>query len=68
MDLFRLASIPAINRTNEARQKTDEARRMALAMAVLTQVRVSVERYKLAVVDQEPAAESGRVDQRLASV
>ena len=44
MDLFRLASIPAINRTNEARQKTDEARRMALAMAVLTQVRVSVER------------------------
>lgn len=68
MDLFRLASIPAINRTNEARQKTDEARRMALAMAVLTQVRVSVERYKLAVVDQELAAESSRVDQRLASV
>jgi outer membrane protein TolC len=68
MDLFRLAAIPAINRTNEARQKTDEARRMALAMAVLTQVRVSVERYKLAVVDQELAAESSRVDQRLASV
>lgn len=68
MDLFRLAAIPAINRTNEARQKTDEARRMALAMAVITQVRVSVERYKLAVVDQDLAAESSRVDQRLASV
>lgn len=68
MDLFRLASIPAIQRTNEARIKTDEARRMALAMAVLTQVRVSVERYKLAVVDQELAAESSRVDQRLSSV
>ena len=68
MDLFRLASIPAINRTNEARQKTDEARRQALAMAVLTQVRVSVERYKLAVVDQDLAAESSRVDQRLSSV
>ena len=68
MDLLRLASIPAINRTNEARQKTDEARRQALAMAVLTQVRVSVERYKLAVVDQELAAESSRVDQRLSSV
>lgn len=68
MDLFRLASIPAINRTNEARQKTDEARRQALAMAVLTQVRVSVERYRLAVVDQDLAAESSRVDQRLSSV
>ncbi|MDM0057559.1 TolC family protein [Variovorax fucosicus] len=68
MDLFRLAAIPAINRTNEARKRTDEARRQALAMAVITQVRVSVERYKLAVVDQELAAESSRVDQRLASV
>ncbi|MET0540187.1 MAG: TolC family protein [Variovorax sp.] len=68
MDLIRLAAIPAIQRTNEARQKTDEARRMALTMAVLTQVRVSVERYKLAVVDQDLAAESSRVDQRLSSV
>jgi len=68
MDLLRLASIPAIKRTNEARLRTDEARRMALSMAVVTQVRVSVERYKLAVVDQELAAESSRVDQRLASV
>lgn len=68
IDLLRLASIPAINRTNEARAKTDEARRQALAMAVITQVRVSVERYKLARVDQELAAESSRVDQRMASV
>ena len=68
MDLFRLAAIPAIRRTNEARLRTDEARRQALAMAVLTQVRVSTERYKLALVDQELAAESSRVDQRLASV
>ncbi|PBI94952.1 Outer membrane efflux protein [Variovorax boronicumulans] len=68
MDLFRLAAIPAINRTNDARKKTDEARRLALTMAVVTQVRVSAERYKLAVVDQELAAESSRVDQRMASV
>ncbi|RYZ11455.1 MAG: TolC family protein, partial [Comamonadaceae bacterium] len=68
MDLLRLAAIPAIRRTNEARLKSDEARRMALAMAVLTQVRVSIERYKLAVVDQELASESSRVDQRLSSV
>ncbi|RST55187.1 TolC family protein [Variovorax sp. MHTC-1] len=68
MDLFRLAAIPAIKRTNEARLRNDEARRLALSMAVITQVRVAVERYKLAVVDQELAAESSRVDQRMASV
>lgn len=68
MDLFRLAAIPAIKRTNEARKATDEARRLALSMAVLTQVRVSAERYQLALVDQELAAESSRVDQRLSSV
>jgi outer membrane protein TolC len=68
MDLFRLAAIPAIKRTNEARVRNDEARRLALSMAVITQVRVAAERYKLALVDQELAAESSRVDQRLASV
>lgn len=68
MDLFRLAAIPAIRRTNDARKATDEARRLALSMAVLTQVRVSVERYQLALVDQELAADSSRVDQRLSSM
>ena len=68
MNLFRLAGIPAIRRTNEARMKVDEARRMALGMAVLTQVRVSVERYKLAVYDHRLAEQSAQVDQRLASV
>ncbi|QWT20200.1 TolC family protein [Bacillus sp. NP157] len=68
MNLIRLAGIPAIKRTNEARIKVDDARRMALSMAVVTQVRVSVERYKLAVYDHQLAAESASVDQRLASV
>jgi len=68
MNLIRLAGLPAIKRTNEARMKVDDARRMALSMAVLTQVRVSVERYKLAVYDHQLAQESAQVDQRLASV
>ena len=67
-NLFRLAGIPAIERTNEARKNADEARRMALSMAVITQVRVSVERYRLANVDYQLAQEATRVDQRLASV
>lgn len=68
INLFKLASLPAIERTNEARAKADEARRLALSMAVITQVRVSAERYRLAVLDYELAAESTRVDQRLAAV
>lgn len=68
LDLFRLASLPARKRTNEARLEMDEARRLALSMAVLTQVRVAVERYKLALYDHRIAEESARVDQRLASI
>jgi hypothetical protein len=68
MNLVRLAGIPAIKRTNKARMEVDDARRMALSMAVVTQVRVSVERYKLAVYDHDLALESASVDQRLASI
>jgi len=68
MNLFRLAGVPAIKRTNKARLEVDDARRMALSMAVLTQVRVSIERYKLAVYDHQLAQESAQVDQRLASI
>ncbi|WP_368299418.1 TolC family protein [Kluyvera sichuanensis] len=68
MNLFKLISIPAINNNNDARKQTDDARRMALSMAVLTQVRVAVERYKLAVYDFQIADQSAQVDQRLASI
>ncbi|MEJ8845104.1 TolC family protein [Variovorax rhizosphaerae] len=68
VNLVRLLAYPTIKSTNEARAETDQARRLALTMAVITQVRVSVERYKLTVLDYELAAESSRVDQRLASV
>ncbi|GAA4325751.1 hypothetical protein GCM10023144_08410 [Pigmentiphaga soli] len=68
MNLLRLAGLPTLRKTNEARLKADDARRQALSMAVITQVRVAVERYKLAMVDHDLAAESTRVDQRLASI
>ncbi len=66
MNLFRLAALPLTQRANEQSEKTDDARRLALSMAVLTQVRVSVQRYALAMSDVELADESNRVDQRLA--
>lgn len=66
-NMLRLLSVPAINRTHEAQTANDEARRLALTMAVLTQVRVAVERYRLALSELEVARESSLVDQRLAS-
>jgi hypothetical protein len=65
-NLLKTLSLPAVNRAQEAQVKTDEMRRMALSMAILTQIRVAVERYRLALNDLEIAQESNQVDQRLA--
>ncbi|HWL28443.1 MAG TPA: TolC family protein [Burkholderiaceae bacterium] len=64
-NLFRLASLPALQRAHDAQAKTDDYRRMALGMAVLTQVRIGVQRYALAKADLKLAEESARVDERL---
>lgn len=64
-NLFRLAALPALKKANEAQARTDDYRRMALGMAVLTQVRIGVQRYALAKADLELAEESSRVDERL---
>jgi outer membrane protein TolC len=65
MNLFRLASIPSIQRANEAQKQVDEARRMAQAMAVMTQVRVATLRYGLSVSEYDQVSQSASVDQRL---
>lgn len=64
-NLFRLASLPTLMRAKEAQARTDDYRRLALGMAVLTQVRIGVQRYALAKSDLALARESARVDQRL---
>jgi outer membrane protein TolC len=64
-NLMRLLAYPSIEKSNEARLKVDDARRLALSMAVITQVRVAIERYNLAVRDFENADEASKVDQRL---
>jgi outer membrane protein TolC len=64
-NLMRLLAYPSIQKSNEARLKVDEARRLALSMAVITQVQVAVERYNLARADFENAAEAAEVDERL---
>lgn len=66
-NMLRLLALPALSNAQEAQKQTDEARRLALSMAVLTQVRVSIERYRLAQSDLDVARESSNVDRRLAS-
>jgi outer membrane protein TolC len=46
-NLVKAFSIPALNRSEEAQRKVDEARRQALAVAVLAQTRVAAVRYML---------------------
>jgi outer membrane protein TolC len=65
MNLFRLASIPTLVRANEAQKQVDDARRMAQAMAVMTQVRVASLRYGLSLAEHRQVAQSASVDQRL---
>ena len=65
-NLLHLLALPTLKSTQEQQVKTDEARRMALSMAVMTQLRVGVERYRLAVEDFKLADNAAQVDKRLA--
>jgi len=62
---MKLLQYPALKQAHEAQNKTDDMRRMALSMAVLTQVRVGAQRYGLSLAELQFAEESLRVDQRL---
>lgn len=64
-NILKLAQLPALERAHEAQNKTDDMRRMALSMAVLTQVRVGVLRYSLALSELDFSQESQRVDQEM---
>ena len=65
-NLLKLFSLPALEKTQKEQVKVDEARRLALSMAILTQLRVSVERYRLASEDYKLADTAANVDKRLA--
>ena len=64
-NIMKLAQYPSLKRAHKAQNETDDLRRMALSMAVLTQVRVGVQRYQLALSELKFAEESLAVDQRL---
>ncbi|HTH80064.1 MAG TPA: TolC family protein [Ramlibacter sp.] len=65
-NLIKLFSLPTVKRNQEQQEKVDQMRRMALSMAVMTQVRISAVRYSLAIEDFRLADEAAQVDKRLA--
>ena len=64
-NILKLTQLPAINRAHEHQNQTDDMRRLSLSMAVLTQLRVGVQRYGLSLAELELAEESLRVDRSL---
>lgn len=66
-NLLKLFSLPAMQKNQKNQVKLDAARRLALSMAILTQLRVSAERYNLAVSDYALADTAAKVDERLAA-
>ena len=46
-NLVKVFSLPAVQRSAEAQAKLDEARRLAMAMTVMTQTRIAAVRYTL---------------------
>ena len=65
-NLLKLFSLPSLQATQKDQVAVDGARRSALSMAILTQLRVSVERYRLALEDYKLADTAANVDKRLA--
>jgi outer membrane protein TolC len=66
-DLFRLLSLGSIKEAGKAQLAVDDTRRLAQAMAILTQVRVAALRYNLSRDELKIMAASAQVDQRLAN-
>ncbi|AWY39911.1 TolC family protein [Pseudomonas putida] len=65
MNLLRLLQLPSLNAAEKSQSETDDTRRVALSMAILTQVRVGTLRYQLARQEVEFTEESLRVDRSL---
>lgn len=67
-NLLRVLSAPAVNKAGERQIATDDARRQALSMAIMTQTRIAALRYGLAKSDLDLAQKSMEVDARVAAV
>ncbi len=66
-NLMRLLALPDMLKAQQSQADVDQTRRLALSMAVLTQVRVAAGRYQLTLQDLQIARDSNAVDQRMLS-
>ncbi len=66
-NLMQLLALPTLKSTQDQQVKTDQTRRMALSMAVITQLRIGVERYRLTLEDFQLSETSSQVDLRMAN-
>ena len=64
-NLLRAFSYPAMKKAQESQAVLDDTRRVAMAMAVLTQVRLSTQRYQEAKADYEVSKHGADVDGRI---
>jgi outer membrane protein TolC len=71
LNLTKVFSLPAMNRSEEAQKRADDARRQAMAMAVLAQTRIAAVRYTLVadefLVWDEAARDDDLIVQHLTS-
>lgn len=65
-NLLRVLTLPAMQAEGEAREALSETRRLALRMAILTQVNVSYRRYQRATRQYARASELRDVEHRIA--
>jgi len=64
-NLVKAFSIPAVRRSAEAQREVDQARRMAMAMAVMTQTRIATVRYSLIAHEFGVWEEAARDDDQI---
>ena len=64
-NLVKVFSIPATNRNAEAQRQVDDARRFAVAMAVLAQTRIAAVRYMLLAHEHGVWQEAARDDAQI---
>lgn len=64
-NLLRAFSYPAMKKAQESQMVLDDTRRVAMAMAVLTQVRLSTQRYQEARAEYDVSQQGADVDARI---
>lgn len=65
VNLLRAFAYPANKRVQQAQSQLDDTRRIALTMAVLTQVRIATQRFQEARADYAVSRQAAQVDARI---